>query len=187
MSIIIAALISLIAITALVKLYDGEEPIMAWAAGLRTPRRAMELLTKYGRLPFWSLVALALLVMEQYRAAVSLAIVIALSILFGRALKELVRRPRPYEKLPLNAVKASGSSYPSNHCSVVWGAALLVTSLLGPLWGIPLIIEAALVSISRILLLAHYPSDCIGGSLIGIITWRLGLIMYHAIAVFSII
>ena len=87
MSIIIAALISLIAITALVKLYDGEEPIMAWAAGLRTPRRAMELLTKYGRLPFWSLVALALLVMEQYRAAVSLAIVIALSILFGRALK----------------------------------------------------------------------------------------------------
>ncbi|GGP19431.1 phosphatase PAP2 family protein [Thermocladium modestius] len=160
-----------------------EDPVMAWAAGVggNWTRQAMIVLTKYGRLPFWSAVVIAIAALGRMAMAISIALSILTSIIIGRAVKEVVKRQRPYERMPLNAVTASGSSFPSNHCSVVWGASLLALSLLGPQLSLPLIAEAVLVSASRVLLLAHYPSDCVGGLLIGVISWRIGLIMYRAV------
>ena len=180
--IIIMAFIALAALSIAVMWYGRlEDPIMAWAAGVggdRT-RQVMVALTKYGRLPFWSAVVITMAALGRMAAAISIALSILTSIIIGRAVKTVINRQRPYERMPLNAVTASGSSFPSNHCSVVWGASLLSLSLLGPQLSLPLIAEAALVSASRVVLLAHYPSDCVGGFLIGVISWRIGLIIYR--------
>ncbi len=182
--IIIMATIALATLSITVIRYGRlEDPVMAWAAGVGGgwARRVMVVLTRYGRLPFWSAVVIAMAGLGRVAAAITVALAMLASIIMGRAVKEAVRRRRPYEGMPLNAVAASGSSFPSNHCSVVWGASLLALSLLGPQLSLPLIAEATLVSTSRVLLLAHYPSDCVGGFLIGVISWRIGLIIYRVI------
>jgi membrane-associated phospholipid phosphatase len=60
------------------------------------------------------------------------------------------------------------TSFPSGHAQTVFTLATALT-LLFPRWGIPLFIVAAAVSISRIILTAHYLSDVIGGAGIGIL------------------
>ncbi len=163
-----------------------EDPVMAWAAGVggNWTRQAMIVLTKYGRLPFWSAVVIAIAALGRMAMAISIALSILTSIIIGRAVKEVVKRQRPYERMPLNAVTASGSSFPSNHCSVVWGgASLLALSLLGPPQlslppnrrgrpGIRLPRASA----------GPLPKRLRGGGLlIGVISWRIGLIMYRAV------
>ena len=86
-----------------------------------------------------------------------------------RLLKELFERVRPCNALPdvITPVGcAGGYSFPSNHALNNFAAAVLLLRIF-PRYKWIFLITAMLVSISRIYLGVHYPSDVLGGAIIG--------------------
>lgn len=86
-----------------------------------------------------------------------------------RILKEIVGRLRPCNALPdvITPIGCSDTlSFPSNHALNNFSAATFFYFLY-PNYKYPLFITAFLVSLSRVYLGLHYPSDILGGAIIG--------------------
>ena len=108
------------------------------------------------------------------------------SILLVRLLKMLVARGRPSSEFPSIYigdftqlyVDASLHSFPSGHAADVWtGATILFVVAKQVSVKFSLIVVAILVSLSRVALGAHYPIDILVGSLIGLLTGSLCLVI----------
>lgn len=87
-----------------------------------------------------------------------------------RILKELFERVRPCNAIsdaitPLGC--AGGYSFPSNHALNNFAAATFISRLF-PNYKWVVFIVAALIALSRVYLGVHYPSDILGGALIGV-------------------
>ena len=126
----------------------------------------------------WILISLGFLLVPKTRKAglcCSLALIIML-LLNNLILKPLVGRIRPYEVIPqlrLLVPPERSFSFPSGHaCSAFAAATAAWLSLPEDLprkLGIPLLILAALLAVSRIYVAVHYPTDVIFGSVEGIL------------------
>ncbi|MDR3654008.1 MAG: phosphatase PAP2 family protein [Paludibacter sp.] len=86
-------------------------------------------------------------------------------------LKDIVRRPRPYVTYPndINPYEAETSlSFPSGHTSLAFTTATAL-SLKFPKWYViaPSYLWACSVGYSRMNLGMHYPTDVLGGAIIG--------------------
>jgi undecaprenyl-diphosphatase len=103
-------------------------------------------------------------------AVITLIILIVVTDQTGyRLLKELFERVRPCNALsdvitPIGC--AGGFSFPSNHALNNFAAAVFLLRLFRQYKWI-FLITATLISISRIYLGVHYPSDVLGGAIIG--------------------
>ncbi|MDD2971251.1 MAG: phosphatase PAP2 family protein [Lachnospiraceae bacterium] len=86
-------------------------------------------------------------------------------------LKNIVERVRPYEvitNLHLLVNRAKDFSFPSGHTGSSFAAAFIFYQELPGKYGIPAMILAGLMGISRLYIGIHYPSDVLAGVVTGI-------------------
>ena len=86
-------------------------------------------------------------------------------------LKHLVRRVRPYDKFPsLQPLveRQSGYSFPSGHSSCAFAVGWTIFRKGDKKIGIPVLILAITIALSRLYVAVHYPSDVLAGILLGI-------------------
>lgn len=113
--------------------------------------------------------------------------VVVLLIITGivvEVLKLLIMRERPFQVLPGvhtlpwgPLVAAGGYSMPSGHASQAFAVATLIALGTSRQVGAVVLVLAALISLSRIYLGVHWPSDVLAGALLGV---GLALIMRWA-------
>ena len=130
---------------------------------------------------FWILFSLALVIIKKTRPlgiAMMLALILDV-ILCNGILKPLVARTRPYElntAVQLLIKTPSDFSFPSGHTAASFAAASSLLYSKSKLW-IPAMILAAVIAFSRLYLYVHFPTDILGGIIVGFICGYLGVLI----------
>ena len=120
----------------------------------------------------WLAASVIMLFFKKSRRAgfLSLAALFSSYIIDNVILKNLVARARPYEVvagLQLLIGKQSDFSFPSGHTGSSFASAVILYQELPKRFGEAAIALACFIGFSRLYLGVHYPSDVIGGALIG--------------------
>ena len=121
----------------------------------------------------WILLTAIFLIMPKTRrtGSIMLAALLVQTILCNVVLKNLFARTRPYDvntTIQLLVPKLQDFSFPSGHTSASFAAATaLYLAKERKLFATTLVL-ACLIAFSRMYLYVHYPTDIIGGILIGI-------------------
>ena len=126
---------------------------------------------------FWILCAVVLLAVPKTRKTGYAA---ALSLIFGAIvtnllLKNIVARPRPFaeiEALIPMITKPKDFSFPSGHTAVSFAVTSALYFCKNKIW-IPSALLSLLIAFSRMYLYVHYPSDILGGVVLGILVGKL--------------
>lgn len=121
-------------------------------------------------------VLLGLVFFSQYlkRQKWELLLVVAISSLIARfGVTELIRyfyhRPRPFLTLPTHQLLTETSwSFPSGHATFFFAFSTAVY-LYNKKWGVGFFIATILMTVSRVIAGIHYPSDILGGAVIGML------------------
>ncbi|MBQ4612275.1 MAG: phosphatase PAP2 family protein [Clostridia bacterium] len=133
----------------------------------------MPIITRFGDEGiFWIIVAVILICIPKTRkAGLSMGLAMLMGWIVGNMiLKNAVARIRPYdvqEGINLLIDRLSSYSFPSGHTLVCFEAATALTMRYRK-WGIAALVLAALVAFSRMYLFVHYPTDVLGGAVLGI-------------------
>jgi undecaprenyl-diphosphatase len=169
----------------------------AFEIGLMPPRGTaglwpIRILTDFGKSTYvlWSLAAvlIAILLILPRLRGMSRAVLISLGtrmqfiflavllpVLAGEVIKGMVGRGRPFVggvANPLNfslfAWSEAYSSFPSGHAIAAFALAFAVAAV-WPRARVAMIVYALMIAASRLVLLAHHPSDVVAGALVGVI------------------
>jgi undecaprenyl-diphosphatase len=104
------------------------------------------------------------------RAAVAAGLSAGLGLAVAKLLADAVNRARPFVADPsgvhLFSRHAADPGFPSDHATAAFAIAVAIL-LRKRGWGIVALIAAVVVSIGRVALGLHYPSDVLGGALLG--------------------
>lgn len=120
----------------------------------------------------WIAIAIVLLFVKNYRK-VGLMVGASLlgSLVFNNVIvKNIVARPRPYrmiETLTILIPEPGEYSFPSGHTSSSFAAGVVLYLMLPKKYGIPAMVLAFLIGISRLYVGVHYPTDVLGGMVMG--------------------
>lgn len=122
---------------------------------------------------FWIALGLFFLIPGKTRKVgitVLLALVIG-ALITNVVLKNAVARMRPYDytgQILLLIEKQLDYSFPSGHSCASFAAACVCVKKLPKKYGIPCMILAVLIAFSRLYVGVHYPTDVLGGIVIGL-------------------
>jgi undecaprenyl-diphosphatase len=104
------------------------------------------------------------------RATVAAALSAGLALAIGKVISELVDRARPFVADPhgvhLFSAHAADPGFPSDHATAAFAIATAIV-LRKRGWGIFALIAAAVLSIGRVAVGVHYPSDVLAGAALG--------------------
>lgn len=132
----------------------------------------------------WIIAAIACLCFKQTRkAGVCMAVALILGVIFGNLLlKNIIDRPRPYELhqwITLIVPPPEDPSFPSGHTLASVGAAVSLFIYHKRL-GAAALVYAGLMGFSRMYLYVHYPTDVLGGLILGIICAVAAMLIVNA-------
>lgn len=158
-------------------LIDFEGSILLWIqnnlrSGFLDPiMKAITMLGDKGLI--WILITLALLIARRTR---KLGVMCAASMVFGLIITNLIiknwaARIRPYEMVQgLNCIVplAKDWSFPSGHTTNSLACAWVIFRKAPKKFGVPALILAILIAFSRLYVGIHYPTDVLGGAVIGL-------------------
>lgn len=113
------------------------------------------------------------------RAAVAAAGSCGLALLAAQVLSRLVDRPRPFVAHPAHLELFSGHvadpGFPSDHATAAFAIAVAIL-LRNRRWGAVVVAAAAVLSLVRVAMGIHYPSDVLAGAALGavsaLVLWR---------------
>ncbi len=152
----------------------------------------VRILTDFGKSAYvlWTLAAILLIIALLFPSARGTArpvltgfgvrllfifFAVLLPVLTGEILKDMVGRGRPFVGGQANAFNFShfsGSeafaSFPSGHATTAFALAFAVSAL-WPQLRTAMLLYALVIGASRLVLLAHHPSDVVAGALLGVI------------------
>lgn len=122
----------------------------------------------------WILLMLIMLILPKTRKVGYMMTVALIGTLLinNVLLKNLVARTRPYEViegLTYLVSKPIESSFPSGHAGSSFSAAWVMFRRLPKRYGVPALILAILIALSRLYVGVHYPSDVLFGVIDGIV------------------
>jgi undecaprenyl-diphosphatase len=104
------------------------------------------------------------------RAAVAAGLSAGLALGLGLVIADLVDRARPFVADPsqvhLFAAHAADAGFPSDHATASFAIAVAIL-LRNRSWGIFALAAAAVLSVGRVAVGYHYPSDVLAGTLLG--------------------
>ncbi len=93
-----------------------------------------------------------------------------LALAIGKVISELVDRARPFAVDPggvhLFSGHAADPGFPSDHATASFAIAIAIF-LRNRRWGVVALIAAAVLSVGRVAIGVHYPSDVLAGSALG--------------------
>ena len=159
-------------------LFNLDASILLWIQeNIRTPWLTVffKAVTSLGNAGiFWILLSMGLIIYAKtrqtgIRAMTALVISFVINNLF---LKNVIARTRPYEvidELKLLIAPQWDYSFPSGHAGSSFAAAMAMFLKLPRRYGIPALIGAALIAVSRLYVGVHYPTDVLVGTLTGIL------------------
>jgi len=107
------------------------------------------------------------------REKIEILLVTGIAVLIARfGITELIRlfvhRPRPFLTLPVHQLLTDSAwSFPSGHVTFFFALSTAVY-LYNKKWGIGFFIATVFITVSRVIAGIHYPSDILGGAVIGI-------------------
>ena len=135
--------------------------------------RVMQFITHLGDTGFiWIVLALVLLITPRTRraGAVCAAALVLNLLLTNVALKNIIQRIRPYDVMDSLKILVEAEhdfSFPSGHTACSFAGAWAMRRTLERKWWIPAIVLAALIALSRLYVGVHYPTDVLGGLIVG--------------------
>jgi undecaprenyl-diphosphatase len=123
---------------------------------------------------FWIALSLFLLLRKKTRkVGIAMSIALLLGLILGNGvMKNLFARPRPYQADPtlfprLAWGQMTGDySFPSGHTMASFEGATVIFSY-HKKWGLAALTLAFLISLSRLFLAVHYPTDLLAGAAFG--------------------
>lgn len=132
----------------------------------------------------WIVLAAVLLAVKRCRRqglAVGCALVTDL-VLCNLILKPLVNRARPFAVHPVALLipPPGDASFPSGHTAASFAAVLALKASGSPLWK-PALAVAVVMAFSRLYLYVHWPSDVLGGVIVGAAAGLMGAWMARRI------
>lgn len=120
---------------------------------------------------FWILLTVIFLLLPKTRkCGIAMALALLLDVLLCNAiLKPLIARPRPFSLRDISLIvkMPTDHSFPSGHAAASFAAAGAMAFMKNR-GRIPALILASLIALSRLYLYVHYPSDVLGGMLLGL-------------------
>ncbi|MDF2503131.1 MULTISPECIES: phosphatase PAP2 family protein [Clostridium] len=153
--------------------------------------RLMPIVTVMGNLGIvWIIVAVTLMLDKPYKRIGGIVILtLIISTIIGEGIvKHIVRRVRPCnDKSNINLLisKPISYSFPSGHTSSSFAVAWVLSMYFSE-YKIIFMTMAFLIALSRLYLYVHYPTDVIGGIIIGIICSKLVFIILNEVSIQNI-
>ena len=119
----------------------------------------------------WIIISIILLFIKKTRKCGILMIIsMILGLIIGNGiLKNLIQRQRPCwidTNILLLIPNPTDFSFPSGHTLASFEASIMIL-LHSKKWGIPAIILSILIACSRMYLFVHFPTDILGGAILG--------------------
>ena len=169
-------------------LIDWEGPVLLWIQehmrnGFLTP--VLTFLTHLGDHGyFWIALTILFLLLKKTRKVGGLMTCSLLlnTLVNNVLLKNLVARTRPYEVVDgLHRIIEAQSDYsfPSGHTGSAFAVAVVVFLMCPRKIGVPVLVFAFVIAFSRLYVGVHFPTDVLGGALIGAVIAYLVCAVYR--------